>query len=241
MKTINEYYKYLQDYKDGDIPEEYSGDAFFTADSIYCKWINEAKGWQEQVTRAIINSFGQHHLPLMYAYSNDIYEEFLDTTDKVSLSDNHQIWWPKDTIVRDWFRTQPMLIAKNIPEPTSITTIQDLTDIVVAYLKTIGWKNSRYTVKHFVKNLSLCDNKVNPNSFVECGTGARGGLDIIFPEYSPFTNKTKQKRFMDILINGNDLINEHKYYNHEAHLCYYWKYKKSSNYAGINKVQINLA
>ena len=243
---INEYREYLHNYKNrkGDFVSDIRifPETFHSHEGIASRFVQGGTTFHDLITRSVLNSFGQHYLPLQHAYMDNRLEAFLSTEKKFQLTDSHQIFYPKGTNVREWMGKVPKLVPNHLYQVWDFGknySIEEGTQLLVSVLRDhFEFNNIYYPCKHTMKNLSLTRLNVDGESYVKPGTGSRRGLAYIFNDKKIENPKYDHKSLLDNLIDEVDLITKNKYLNHEAHTCYFYKYLNYKNGKKPKKIEL---
>lgn len=178
---------------------------------------------------------------------NSLRERFKDN--RHARSDLFQIYYPKDTNVKDWLTTAPrhaaldlvpVLFTKEAKRYTMMEFAKLLNDY---FVKVLGFRNAMYPCKNTARHVAMSHPElVDPESFLHGGTGYFDGLSQVFDcphlmsrskyeisidgEYVPLNKwAVMQVELMDQLKNHPaNPITKHQYLNLEDKLCMHYKY-----------------
>lgn len=171
------------------------------------------------------------------------------STHRHARSDLFQIYYPKDTIVKEWLTSAPRQAALDLVprlftgQSKPYTMMQFAKKLNDYFVKEQGFRNAMYPCKNAARHVAMSHPElVDPESFLHGGTGYFDGLSQIFDcphlmskskyeidedgEYVPLNKwATMQVEFMDYLKNHpSNPIHTHQYLNLEDKLCMHYKF-----------------
>lgn len=163
-------------------------------------------------------------------------------------SDLFQIYYPKDTKVKNWLVEAPSQAAERLAalfDGTNrpFTMMEFAKKMNEYFVKNLGFRNAMYPSKNTARHIAMSHPElVDPNSFLHGGTGYFDGLSQIFDcphlmskskyeidengEYVPLNKWAEmQVQYMDYLKNHpSNPIHTHQYLNLEDKLCMHYKF-----------------
>lgn len=198
---------------------------------------------------------------VLFSFSNEHWQTFRTWRDKGhdgmrerfvdnrhARSDLFQIYYPKDTKVKNWLVEAPSQAAERLAalfDGTNrpFTMMEFAKKMNEYFVKNLGFRNAMYPSKNTARHIAMSHPElVDPNSFLHGGTGYFDGLSQIFDcphlmskskyeidengEYVPLNKWAEmQVQHMDYLKNHpSNPIHTHQYLNLEDKLCMHYKF-----------------
>lgn len=219
-----------------------------------CPFVDNMKNEKDLATLlegCLIFSFSNEHWLTFMAWKKDgpsgMARRF--ETERHARSDLFQIYYPKDTNVKDWLCTVPRQVSQKFAKRlfstvnrpyTMMEFAKKLNEIMVTHY---GFRNAMYPCKNTARHVAMTHPElVDPNSFLHGGTGYFDGLSQVFDcpnlmskskyeindfgDYVPLNDHAKmQVEFMNYLRDHkSNPIHTHQYLNIEDKLCMHFKY-----------------
>lgn len=160
-------------------------------------------------------------------------DSILNTDRKVVRTDLFQIYWAKDTNVRKFMVDELPKVAdyfmEKLQEPLDGKRdrwkIMELAEDVYAWMgKNTSQSKMKYSTKDAVLDFSLVfTDSIDPESFLEAGTGCRRGLNQLFGEVK--ADPVWQQEAYDKIKAHTRYPLQHNHYSRiEAQVCYAFKF-----------------
>jgi hypothetical protein len=218
-----------------------------------CPFVDEVKLINDPTTvleACLVFSFTNEHWQTFRAWrkggSDAMRERFL--TERHARSDLFQIYYPKDTNVKDWLCEVPKDFAQkysmNIFNVKSKYTMMEFAKkLNQIFVDEYGFRNAMYPSKNAARHVAMSHPSwVDPESFLHGGTGFFDGLSQVFdcPQYMSKakydiaedgryvpTNNAGQSFYDKMLYlyeHPNNPIKHQKFLNLEDKLCFFYKH-----------------
>ena len=219
-----------------------------------CPFVDEIKkadDFQAVLEACLIFSFSNEHWKTFKAWQSGgpkaMRTRFI--SERHARSDLFQIYYPKDTSVKDWLCEVPTAFAEKHAESLfekrnrPYTMMEFAKKLNMIFVEEFNFRNAMYPCKNAARHVAMTHpNWVDPNSFLHGGTGYFDGLSQVFDcpnlmskskydinefgEYIPLNDATKmQVEHMDYLkAHPSNPIHTHIYLNLEDKLCFFYKH-----------------
>ena len=219
-----------------------------------CPFVDEMKEVDDPRTvleACLIFSFSNEHWKTFRAWRSGGPEAMRTRfmTERHARSDLFQIYYPKDTSVKDWLCEVPTTFAEKHAESLfekrnrPYTMMEFAKKLNTIFVEEFGFRNAMYPCKNAARHVAMTHpDWVDPDSFLHGGTGYFDGLSQVFDcpnlmskskyeidefgEYIPLNDAAKmQVEHMDYLkAHPSNPIHTHNYLNLEDKLCMHYKY-----------------
>ena len=220
-----------------------------------CPFVDEMKKETDRrklIEACVLFSFSNEHWQTFRAWRDHGYDgmKVRFSNYRHARSDLFQIYYPKDTKVKDWLIEAPRRIALDIDsmfvERQTIrpfTMMEFAKKMNIIMVRDYGFRNAMYPSKNVARHIAMSHPElVDPDSFLHGGTGYFDGLSQVFDcphlmskskyeidEYGDYVPMNKwaemQVEYMNYLKNHpNNPIHTHQYLNLEDKLCMHFKF-----------------
>lgn len=218
-----------------------------------CPFVDEVKLINDPQTvleACLIFSFTNEHWQTFRTWRDHgidvMRERFL--TERHARSDLFQIYYPKDTNVKEWLCEVPKDFADKHSEvifntKTTYTMMQFAKKLNQIFVDEYGFRNAMYPSKNAARHVAMSHPSwVDPESFLHGGTGFFDGLSQVFdcPQYMSKakykieedgryvpTNNAGQSFYDKVLYlyeHPSNPIKHQKFLNLEDKLCFFYKH-----------------
>lgn len=218
-----------------------------------CPFVDEVKLINDPTTvleACLVFSFTNEHWQTFRAWrkggSDAMRERFL--TERHARSDLFQIYYPKDTNVKEWLCEVPKDFAqkhsmKIFNVKSKYTMMEFAKKLNQIFVDEYGFRNAMYPSKNAARHVAMTHPSwVDPESFLHGGTGFFDGLSQVFdcPQYMSKakydiaedgryvpTNNAGQSFYDKMLYlyeHPNNPIKHQKFLNLEDKLCFFYKH-----------------
>jgi len=218
-----------------------------------CPFVDEVKNITDPKTvleACLIFSFTNEHWLTFRAWRDGGIEAMKErfATERHARSDLFQIYYPKDTDVKEWLTKVPTqaaeemyhtLIEKNRP----FTMMEYAKKLNQYFVEKQGFRNAMYPCKNAARHIGMSHPEwVDPESFLHGGTGFFDGLSQVF-DCPHYMSKAKYDiaedgRYVPVNAAGQSFyekmlylyehqdnpIHTQKYLNLEDKLCFFYKH-----------------
>jgi hypothetical protein len=227
-----------------------------------CPFVDEAKQMNDPQTlleACLLFSFTNEHWQTFRTWREGgidaMRKRFL--TERHARSDLFQIYYPKDTNVKEWLCEVPKdfaekytdyFFANRISQNRPYTMMEMAKKLNEIFVRDYGFRNAMYPCKNAARHIAMSTpNWVDPESFLHGGTGFFDGLVQVFdcPQYMSKAKyeigedgryipiNTACHSFYDKMLylyeHGDNPIVRQKYLNLEDKLCFFYKHIAITN------------
>jgi len=219
-----------------------------------CPFVDEVKQISDPQTvleACLVFSFSNEHWQTFRAWRAGgavaMRERFL--IERHARNDLFQIYYPKDTSVKEWLCDVPKDFAEKYSEKVFTSRNRPYTMMELAkslneiFVSEYGFRNAMYPCKNAARHVAMSHPEwADPDSFLHGGTGYFDGLSQVFDcpnlmskskyeinefgEYVPLNDAAKmQVEYMNYLkAHPSNPIHTHQYLNLEDKLCFFYKH-----------------
>ncbi len=219
----------------------------YQSDPLYgMSYDRELKCYLPNGTGMLSRPFEQHvFLQCLHSYSGEndqlvidgvkngvwwVQEKLLSDPDyKAVRTDLFQIYWTKGTDVRKFLAKELHYVVEYFMQKMQVKgppmPIMELAEDVYAWMgKNTSQNRMKYSTKDACLDLSLCfPSQVDPESFLEAGTGCRRGLHQIFGVRVKADHGQQQEMYDRIKAHPRYPLEHNHYSRIEAQVCYGFK------------------